>query len=173
MGAHVALDWATDGSLKEWTNASGGQFTTVVDFIGGAILTRAWSLVREGGKILSVARNTAAARPARVNDNILHYNFVVSNCPKQLGTIAWLADAGLLRPVLAPDAIHDFSKARAAMQKLRKHPRGQVVLKLRPMVSDSLIELLRVHGRKWENPNDFDKGLVRLSRGEDQSEEYD
>ncbi|GAB1314048.1 Quinone-oxidoreductase, chloroplastic [Madurella fahalii] len=179
MGANVALDWATEGSLKGWESTGGGQFTVVVDFMGGPILTRAWSLVREGGKILSVADDIAAARPARVSSNVQHYNFVLSNCPKQLATIAWLADAGLLRPVLEPDAIYDFSRAVTAMESLREHPRGQVVLRLNSMVStekltvsNSPINVLSVYGRKWDDPNDFDEGLVKLSRGEDGAEEY-
>ncbi|KXX76527.1 Quinone-oxidoreductase, chloroplastic [Madurella mycetomatis] len=114
MGGHVALDWATDRSLKEWTNASGGQFTTIVDFMGEAILTRAWGLVHPRGR-----------KDAQ-------------RCPQYRGSQAC-----------------------------------KVLIKLKPMASHSPIDLLRVHGRKWDNPSDFDEGLIRLSRGEDAFEEYD
>jgi NADPH:quinone reductase-like Zn-dependent oxidoreductase len=173
LGANVALDWAEDGNLRGWSAESGGQFNAVLDLMGGHTLTRAWRLVRDGGKIVSVARDTASARPAGASNNVLHYNFVLANCPKHLKTIAYLADTGHLKPVLDPEDIFEFDDFEAALQKLRNHRRGQVVLQLRPLVLGGIIDLLRTNGRKWENQRDFDEVVVELSRGEDASDEYD
>lgn len=172
MGATLALDWAGDGSLKSWTSGSGALFTTVLDLMGGPMLERAWRVVREGGKLLSVARDTASHRPAVVNPNILHYNFVLSNCPRHLRTLAYLADEGLLMPVLTQDEIADFAEPAFALQKLQKSRRGQVVLTLKPGSAEFPIRLLQQFGRKWEDANDFSEQVVTLSRGEDACEEF-
>jgi NADPH:quinone reductase-like Zn-dependent oxidoreductase len=96
----------------------------VVDTVGGETLARSGSLVREGGKIVSIAEE-----PPEALNGIDAVYFVVRPDGQQLLEIARLVDAGELRP--AVDSVFPLAEARAAFERsLTPGKNGKVVLRV-------------------------------------------
>jgi NADPH:quinone reductase-like Zn-dependent oxidoreductase len=115
FGAHEALD------------RSGGldidPVDLVFDTVGGAALARSADVVREGGRVVSVAEEP----PAEVTGRFEATYFVVEPNREQLVEIAKLIDEGALRPAI--DSVYPLSDARAAFERLEAPgKRGKVVL---------------------------------------------
>jgi NADPH:quinone reductase-like Zn-dependent oxidoreductase len=116
FGAHEVLDHTSD-SFEEGLE----PVDLVFDTVGGALLAHAPALVREGGRIVSIAEE-----PPEGVDAVY---FVVQPNPHQLIELARLVDAGELRPAL--DSVFPLSDARAAFERsLTAGKRGKVVLRV-------------------------------------------
>ncbi|KAK4041817.1 hypothetical protein C8A01DRAFT_14533 [Parachaetomium inaequale] len=146
LGASDVYLWTESGSLKEW---AGDRYSAVLDLMGGVTLKRAWRLVTEQGKIVSVADDVDEAKPGAVSPDVQVCKFVLFNCPKHLDIIASLVERGSLRPVCDPEDVFDIEKADQALEKLVDHPRGQVVLKLDTGFPIHEIETLDTHSKEW------------------------
>jgi hypothetical protein len=169
LGADEVYDWAQEGSLANWGK---GLFSVVLDLIGGRTLTRAWSLVAEKGKILSVAGNVLDAKPMVVNPGIRHFDFVLENCPKHLHIIGTLAERKLVRPVCDPADVFSHTRYEEAMRILSTHPRGQVVLTLSSAPPKDEIDALEEYGDKWYE-NDFGTYNMTQASKEDPAEKFE
>jgi NADPH:quinone reductase-like Zn-dependent oxidoreductase len=116
FGAHEVLDHASDSFDKALEPVE-----LVFDTVGGALLARATALVRDGGRIVSIAEE-----PPEGVDAVY---FVVQPNRQQLIELARLVDAGELRPAL--DSVFPLSDARAAFERsLTAGKRGKVVLRV-------------------------------------------
>lgn len=94
----------------------------VFDTVGGETLDRSWSVLRPGGKLVTVAASSESARSPRERDAF----FIVEAKRDQLAEVARRIDAGELRPVVgAVFALSDGSRAYE-----RKPPRGKTVLRV-------------------------------------------
>jgi NADPH:quinone reductase-like Zn-dependent oxidoreductase len=93
----------------------------VFDTVGGETLARSGSLLREGGRIVSVAEEP----PAELAGQAVY--FIVEPNRDQLVELARLADEGELRPAI--DSVFPLAEARAAFERLEaRGKRGKVVL---------------------------------------------
>ncbi|KAK4154608.1 hypothetical protein C8A00DRAFT_14304 [Chaetomidium leptoderma] len=168
LGADQVYDWTGEGSLREWNH---GRFPAVLDLMGGKTLNRAWRVVAEEGKIVSVVGNVEWSMPKVVNPNIQDFDTSVENCPKILHTIAMLADRGLVRAVCNPEDVFHLSDFEEALERLSRHPRGQVVLMLDPSAPTNKIAVLESSGDKWDE-TDFSKSNMQRAEAEDADEDW-
>jgi NADPH:quinone reductase-like Zn-dependent oxidoreductase len=112
---HTAPDWA----------ASAEPFDLVFDTAGGERLAAAAQLVRDGGRLVSVAEE-----PPR-RDGIDAVYFIVEPNREQLEQLSGLLDAGDVRASV--DAVFELEEARAAYERaMSPGKRGKVVLRVRP-----------------------------------------
>jgi NADPH:quinone reductase-like Zn-dependent oxidoreductase len=97
----------------------------VFDTVGGDALARSPRLLREGGRIVSVAEEP----PAAVSDRVEATYFVVEPSRDQLAELARLVDEGTVRPVV--DSVFPLADARSAFERvMMPGKRGKVVLQI-------------------------------------------
>jgi NADPH:quinone reductase-like Zn-dependent oxidoreductase len=94
----------------------------IFDTVGGETLARSWSVLKPGGRLITVAASSAKSPEPRVRAAF----FIVEAGRAQLEEIARLIDAGSLRPVVG--AVFPLSSARQAYE--HKPARGKVVLRI-------------------------------------------
>jgi NADPH:quinone reductase-like Zn-dependent oxidoreductase len=98
----------------------------VFDTVGGARLARSASVVRPGGRVVSIAEEPPAALPESA---ITASYFVVAPNRDQLVELARLADRGELRPAI--DSVYPLAEARAAFARsMASGKQGKVVLRV-------------------------------------------
>lgn len=101
----------------------------VFDTVGGDLLARSPAMLRDGGRLISVAEEP---RPA--GDRIESVYFVVEPSRDQLVELARLADREELRPAI--DSVFPLAEARAAFERsLAAGKRGKVVLSAQRLAS--------------------------------------
>jgi NADPH:quinone reductase-like Zn-dependent oxidoreductase len=97
----------------------------VFDTVGGEALARSPGLLREGGRVVSVAEEP----PAAVSEMVKASYFVVEPRRAQLIELARLVDEGRVRPLV--DAVFPLAEARAAFERVAMTAkRGKVVLRV-------------------------------------------
>jgi NADPH:quinone reductase-like Zn-dependent oxidoreductase len=69
----------------------------VFDAVGGEILKRSWSVLKPGGRLVTIATNSVSDTEQRVRDAF----FIVRADGRQLGQIAGMIDAGEIRVFVA------------------------------------------------------------------------
>jgi NADPH:quinone reductase-like Zn-dependent oxidoreductase len=94
----------------------------VFDAVGGDTLERSWSVLKPGGRLVTVAASGEETQDARTRDAF----FIVAADAAQLGELAHLLDAGTLRP--AVDRV--FPLAEAAAAYAHRTMRGKAVLRI-------------------------------------------
>src|SRR6266850_334268 len=94
----------------------------VFDTVGGETLERSWSVLKPGGRLVTVA----ASGERTTDERIRAAYFIVEPSRTQLVEIARLIDGGALRPVVG--AVFPLAEARQAYQ--HKPVRGKVVLRV-------------------------------------------
>jgi len=104
-----------------------GQVDLVFDTAGGERLARSPSVVRRGGRLVSVATEPSQERAAALG--IIAVYFVVVPNREQLVELARLIDSGDLRPAI--DEIFPLANARQAFERtLGDHRAGKIVLRV-------------------------------------------
>jgi NADPH:quinone reductase-like Zn-dependent oxidoreductase len=97
----------------------------VFDTVGGSTLQRSWSILKQGGRLVTIAAEGEATRDQREKQAF----FIVEPDRQQLVEIARLLDAGDLLPVV--DTILPFSRApQAYAGTVEKKGRGKLVVTL-------------------------------------------
>jgi NADPH:quinone reductase-like Zn-dependent oxidoreductase len=95
----------------------------VFDTVGGETLARSDSVLREGGRIVSLVEEPPTALGERVEAS----HFVVEPNREQLIELARLVDAGSVRPRV--DSVFPLADARSAFERVAlPGKRGKVVL---------------------------------------------
>jgi NADPH:quinone reductase-like Zn-dependent oxidoreductase len=116
-GAHEVLE--REAALRDVTGAD-----LVFDTAGGEALARSGSLLREGGRVVSVAED-----PPETLAGLDALYFVVRPDGTQLAEITELVDLGQLRPAI--DSVFPLADARAAFERsLARGKSGKVVLEV-------------------------------------------
>jgi NADPH:quinone reductase-like Zn-dependent oxidoreductase len=116
-GAHEVLE-------REAAFAHIRDADLVFDTVGGETLARSSALLRDGGRIVSIAEEPPAAL-----SGIDAVYFVVRPDGEQLVEIARLVDGGELRPAI--DSVFSLAEARAAFERsLATGKNGKVVLRV-------------------------------------------
>lgn len=95
------------------------DFDVVFDPVGGDTLQRSWSVLKPGGRLLTVAAGSEATTDARQKAAF----FIVEKSSGQLAEIATRMDAGELRPVI--DTVAPFSQAAEAFRGRYKSKGGE------------------------------------------------
>jgi len=98
----------------------------VFDTVGGEVLASSAALLREGGRIVSVAEEPP---PALAEKAEVTY-FVVEPSREQLVELARLVDDGTVRPAI--DSVFPLAEARSAFERsMMPGKRGKVVVRIR------------------------------------------
>jgi NADPH:quinone reductase-like Zn-dependent oxidoreductase len=97
----------------------------VFDTVGGEVLARSAAVLRDGGRLVSVAEEPPAAAGATAEATY----FVVEPSREQLVELARLVDEGAVRPAI--DSVFTLAEARAAFERvMMPRKRGKVVLRV-------------------------------------------
>jgi NADPH:quinone reductase-like Zn-dependent oxidoreductase len=119
LGAHEALD-RESVRFEEAVE----PVDLVFDTAGGDTLARSPAVLREGGRLVSVAEE-----PPVSGDRISATYFVVEPNREQLIELAGLAEQGRIRPLI--DSVFAFADARRAFERvMMPGKRGKVVLRV-------------------------------------------
>ncbi len=122
LGMDQVVDYAA-GPFE----ASVGEVDLVFDTAGGERLQRSASIIRPGGRLVSVA--SEPPQELATQRGITASYFVVEPNGAQLGEIGRLIDDHRLKPVI--DQVFPLAEARQAFQRsLSRHPAGKVVLRV-------------------------------------------
>ena len=91
--------------------------------VGGEALARSASVLRDGGRLVSVAEEPAKA--LRIDASY----FVVEHNREHLGELARLVDAGAMRPAI--DSVFRLAQTREAFERsLASGKRGKIVIRV-------------------------------------------
>jgi NADPH:quinone reductase-like Zn-dependent oxidoreductase len=97
----------------------------VFDTVGGEVLARSAGVLREGGRVVSVAEEP----PPAVGEMVQASYFVVEPSRPQLIELARLVDEGRVRPLV--DSVFPLAEAHAAFERVAtRGKRGKVVLQV-------------------------------------------
>jgi len=122
LGAHEAIDYKA--VLFE---DKAREIDIVFDAVGGDTLRRSWGVLKENGRLVTIAADSETQAEKRTKQAF----FIVEPNREQLLEIGKLLDAGDLRPVV--DTILPFSQASDAYRpNVKKKGRGKLVVAVRP-----------------------------------------
>jgi NADPH:quinone reductase-like Zn-dependent oxidoreductase len=120
----LGADEAIDRSAVRFEQAL-DPVDLVFDTVGGEVLARSRTVLREGGRLVSIAEEA----PKPVSEKTETMYFVVEPNSAQLIELARLVDDGIVRPVI--DAVFPLAEARAAFERVTMpSTRGKVVFKV-------------------------------------------
>ncbi len=94
----------------------------VFDTVGGDTLRRSWSVLKPGGRLVTIAASEEDSQDERTREAF----FIVEPRRAELEEIARLIDAGQVRPVVGAE----FPLADAILAYQTKPVRGKVVLRV-------------------------------------------
>jgi NADPH:quinone reductase-like Zn-dependent oxidoreductase len=126
LATELGADRFVDVERERFEGAA-GEVDLVVDLVGGQVLERSWSTLRQGGMLVSAVEDPQGRpeRPSGVGGAF----FVVEAVRSQLEELARQAEAGALRPVVGQ--VVALADGRAAFQaKQRGGVGGKVVLRM-------------------------------------------
>jgi NADPH:quinone reductase-like Zn-dependent oxidoreductase len=113
LGAEQAIDYGAENFERLV-----GDLDVVFDCVGGETLQRSWSVLKPGGRMVTIASDNENAGDPRVKDAF----FIVEPSSQQLAEIGRLLDQGELRVFV--DAEVPLSKAAAAYSRTVQSRRG-------------------------------------------------
>jgi NADPH:quinone reductase-like Zn-dependent oxidoreductase len=118
LGAEHVIDYRS----SRFEDAA-GRFDVVFDTVGGETLERSWSVLKPGGRMITIVSETELSHDPRVKQAF----FIVEPNQKQLFQIADLLDAGRLRAIV--DTVVPLARAPEAFADgVPRHHRGKVVI---------------------------------------------
>ncbi len=122
----LGLDQLIDDTETPFETAT-GEVDLVFDTVGGGRLQRSVSVVRPGGRLVSVASEPPQDRAAERGITAIY--FVVKPNGEQLAEIGALVEDSRIVPSIA--RVYPLAEARAAFQtSLEHHPAGKIVLQV-------------------------------------------
>ena len=134
LGADEVLDYSKTGP-KAWTEADEARkVDLVVDCVGGASLDEAWTAVKDGGLVLTIAPKPGYAQPTRpsegVGRDVSGRFFIMTADGSQLEKVTRLIEEGVYKPLV--DSVWKFEDWEKALEKVNGgHARGKVVLRIK------------------------------------------
>jgi NADPH:quinone reductase-like Zn-dependent oxidoreductase len=122
LGANEAIDY-TAARFEDKAR----DIDVVFDSVGGDTLRRSWGVLKENGRLVTIAADSEKPADERTKQAF----FIVEPNRQQLLEIGKLLEAGDLRPVV--DTVLPFSQASAAFTRnIEKKGRGKLVVTVRP-----------------------------------------
>ena len=120
LGAEQVIDYQTT-RFEDMVHG----VDVVFDAVGGETLERSWRVLKAGGKLVTIATQSASAVEQRVRDAFL----LVRADGSQLRQIAKLIDAGELRVIV--EGIFPLARARTAYERAQQGKiRGKIALRV-------------------------------------------
>jgi NADPH:quinone reductase-like Zn-dependent oxidoreductase len=119
LGAEQVIDY---GAVRFEEMVSG--IDIVFDTVGGETLERSWSVLKPGGRMITIAANAEGT----TNDRVKQAFFIVEPNRDQLTQVGNLLEAGDIHPVV--DAVLPLAQASAAFmgEVKRRRGRGKIVV---------------------------------------------
>lgn len=117
LGVDVTIDYRIE-PFEERVH----DVDAVFDTVGGETLRRSWSVLKPGGRLVTIAASEEASQDSRIREAF----FIVQPRREELEEIARLIDAGQVRPVIGAE----FPLADANLAYQTKPARGKVVLRV-------------------------------------------
>lgn len=133
FGADEVLDYSTIGP-KAWVAADETKKVDLaIDCVGGDSLEEAWTALKDGGLVLTIAPKPDYSQPKKpsegVGKDVKGRFFIMSENGTQLENCTRLVEAGTCRPAL--DSVWKFDDWEKALEKVNGgHVRGKVVLQI-------------------------------------------
>ncbi|CAI6338486.1 unnamed protein product [Periconia digitata] len=131
LGAGIVLDYRKT-TLVDWVHEDwdARAFDVVLDCVGGDTLSGAWTCVREGGRVVSVAEPPNGKKPADgVRAEVEGVWFIVKPNGQQLVDITRWIEQGRCRAVV--DSVFELEQFREAFARSEGgHAKGKVVFKM-------------------------------------------
>nr|BBH85455.1 NADPH:quinone reductase [Thermosporothrix sp. COM3] len=123
LGADEVIDYRTT-RFEEQVQA----VDLVLDTVGGATVDRSWSVLKKGGRLISVF---APISEEKANEHGVHSAFfVVRPSREELIQLGKLIDEGHIQPII--EQVFPLEEAPAAFaQASRGHTRGKLILQVR------------------------------------------
>ena len=120
LGAEKVIDYRAE-RFEECVD----EVDIVFDTVGGETLERSWSVLKPGGRMVTIASSAESS----TDPGVKRAFFIVEPNQKQLYQIAELLDAGRLRTIV--DAVADLAQAPEAYAgELPRRHQGKVVISL-------------------------------------------
>ncbi len=120
LGANQVIDYNAVPFEKEMRD-----FDVVFDTVGGDTLRRSWGVLKQNGRLVTIAADSETTRDERTKEAF----FIVEPDRPQLVEIGKLIDAGDLRPVV--DSVLPCSRASEAYAgTVQRKGRGKLVVAL-------------------------------------------
>ena len=117
----LGAEWVIDYRANRFEDMA-GHVDVVFDTVGGETLERSWSVLKPGGRLVTVSASEEQATDKRVAAAF----FIVEPSRPQLAEVAQLIEGGALRPVVGE--VFPLAEARQAYR--HKPVRGKVVLRV-------------------------------------------
>jgi NADPH:quinone reductase-like Zn-dependent oxidoreductase len=117
LGADDVIDYRAD-RFEERVQ----EVDVVFDTVGGHTLKRSWSVLKSGGKLVTIAASEEGSGDQRTREAF----FIVQSRQAELEEIARLIDAGHVRPIVGAE----FPLAEAIVAYQTKPIRGKVALRV-------------------------------------------
>jgi NADPH:quinone reductase-like Zn-dependent oxidoreductase len=122
LGADQVIDYRDEKFEDEVEDVD-----LVLDLIGGKIQDRSWSVLKKGGRLISVLGEPSAEKARKFG--VKAKGFMAQPKTAQLAEMAGLIDAGQVKVVV--ERVHPLQEAAQAQDELEHdHIRGKVVLEL-------------------------------------------
>jgi NADPH:quinone reductase-like Zn-dependent oxidoreductase len=123
LGANEVIDYTTT-RFEDVVHA----VDLVFDTVGGDTLERSWTVVKQGGVLVTIVSPPPSFENAKAH-SVRPVWFIVEPNREQLIQIGALIDAGQIRPII--DTVFLLSQARQAYEQgARGHTRGKIVLRV-------------------------------------------
>jgi NADPH:quinone reductase-like Zn-dependent oxidoreductase len=120
LGADEVFDYR-----KQRFEERAGKVDVVFDTVGGDTVDRSWSLLKPGGRMITIAADAEGTTDERVKQAF----FIVEPNSAQLAEVANMLDAGSLRTVVGGTV--PLERAAEAYSRAYKAERGKVVVTVR------------------------------------------
>jgi NADPH:quinone reductase-like Zn-dependent oxidoreductase len=119
LGARQVIDYTSEAFEQKVHDID-----VVFDCVGGETLKRSWSVLRPGGRMVTIAANSEATDDQRVKDVF----FIVEPNQTQLVEMGQLLNSGKLRVFVDMEIPLSEAPAAYAQQHVRKHGYGKTVV---------------------------------------------
>ncbi|EEP80434.1 predicted protein [Uncinocarpus reesii 1704] len=132
LGATELVDYKKS-SLAEWASQDPGRrkVDLVADCFGKGALADAWSVVKDGGRVVSVCEPPETRRPADCQAKNVTYEWFIMDAArgKDLARVTELLESGKCRAIL--DSVYKFDDFKQAFERVEgRHARGKVVIQV-------------------------------------------
>jgi NADPH2:quinone reductase len=130
LGAELCLDYGEVDVAAAARERLGAEIDAIADLVGGDVLARSLTVMREGGRAATIVALEGDLEPAIDRNHTLHGVLLDSADRATLEAVLGLVAAGEVRPVVS--SVHPLEEAAAAHEELeRGHVQGKIVLRIR------------------------------------------
>jgi NADPH2:quinone reductase len=127
LGVEIALDREHEDLLARATERLGGPFDAVVDLVGGDLIARSLSVLRDGGSAAAIVGLQGDFEEA-VDRNLSLYGLLVRPERASLDRLADAVERGALSPIV--DAVVEPDSIAEAHHRVESgHGQGKIVLR--------------------------------------------